>query len=359
MSQNRERDVVTDHPSHIDKAREVFFAQKGLPVEEIGHAILRSWIRCADMGLDERATPHMEAPTRSELKSLQERHEALRRICRPELGALYSESREISGIVVLTNAAGEILDAVGDASFADKAAQVALRPGARWSEAGTGTNAIGTALAERRAVAVNGAEHYFQGHQGLSCAATPIIDPRGATLGVLDISTPALAQNSHMLGLVRMAVEQIEHRLCRGGFEGCQTVRFQTDPNLLGVAREGILVVREGVVVAANRRGLSLVNRSWEGLDHMHVGELFDTVAGRLSAGRVLGTDGREFYVQIDEEAATQRLPQVVQTSLEDVELSTIRQAVALHKGSVSAAARQLGIHRSTIYRRLSGDIPG
>lgn len=344
--------MTQSNPSQIEQAREVFFAGKGLPVEQISHAILRSWIRCADMGLDERATPHVESPTRTELKSLHERHEALRRVCLPELDALYGEAREISGIVILTNARGEILDAVGDSSFADKAAQVSLSPGALWSEDGTGTNAIGTAIAERRAVAVNGAEHYFRGHQSLSCAATPIIDPRGATIGVLDISTPALASSGHVLGLVRLAVEQIEHRLFRGGFDGCQTLRFQTDPNLLGVAREGILVLKDGVIVAANRRGLSLIGRTWDVLDHIHVEELFDITAGRLAPGLLRGQDGREFHTVLDGETAGPSLP-LDRPRLEEVELSAIRQALAVHNGSVSAAARQLGIHRSTIYRRL------
>ena len=345
--------MTQNSPSQIEQARKVFFADKGLPVEQISHAILRSWIRCADMGLDERATPHVNAPTHSELKHLHEKHEALRRICRPELDALYGEAREISGIVILTNSRGEILDAVGDSSFADKAAQVSLSPGAMWSEDGTGTNAIGTAIAERRAVAVNGAEHYFLGHQGLSCAATPIIDPRGATIGVLDISTPASASSGHVLGLVRLAVEQIEHRLFRGGFDGCRTLRFQTDANLLGVAREGILVLKDGVIVAANRRGLSRVGRSWDFLDHMHIEELFDVTAGRLAPGVLRSHDGREFHALLDEEIAGSSLS-VGQPRLEEVELSTIRQTLALHNGSVSAAARQLGIHRSTIYRRLN-----
>ncbi len=340
--------------SQIQKAREVFFARKGLPVEHIGHSILRSWIRCADMGLDERATPHVNAPTASEIRLLQEKHEALRRISRPELDALYTEAREMSGIVILTNARGEILDAVGDASFADKAAQVALRPGAQWSEDGTGTNAIGTALAERRAAVVNGAEHYFQSHQVLTCAATPIIDPRGAVIGVLDISAPATQQNGQIIGLVRMAVEQIEHRLFRGGFDGCQTLRFQTDPNLLGVAREGILVLKDGIVVAANRRGLALIGRNWDSIDHMHIEEIFDRPSHNVTSGRLKSVDGRDFYTQIDAEGqAPQSLSATSSLSLEDVELTTIKHTLASHGGNVSATARHLGIHRSTIYRRL------
>lgn len=336
-------------PTQIQKARDVFFAGKGLPVDQIGHAVLRSWIRCADMGLDAGKTPALDAPTASEIRLLHEKHEALRRICRPELDALYSEAREISGIVILTNAKGEILDAVGDARFADKAAQVALRPGAQWSEDGTGTNAIGTALAERRAVVVNGAEHYFQGHQGLSCAATPIIDPRGAIVGVLDISSPAAEHNGHVLGMVRMAVEQIEHRLFRGGFDGCQTLRFQTDPNLLGVAREGILVMKDDVIVAANRRGLALIGRNWDGLDQMRIDDIFDS---HPTHTRLRTHDGREFFAQMDGHAAP--APALPCQSLEDIELASMRQALEAHNGNVSAAARSLNIHRSTLYRRLS-----
>ncbi len=337
----------------VAQARDVFFGHKGLPVEQVNHAILRSWIRCADMGLDAGAAPWREAPTASEVRQLHEKYEALSRICRPELDALHSEAREISGIVVLTNARGEIIDAVGDPSFAGKAAQVALRPGALWSEDGTGTNAIGTALAERRAVSVNGAEHYFQVHGGLSCAATPIIDPRGAIIGVLDISTPATVQAGAALGLIRMAVEQIEHRLFRGGFEGCRTLRFQTDPNLLGAAREGILAVRDGVIVAANRRGLSLIGQSWDAIDHTRIDEVFDFAGGEPAAGPARGRDGRDFHLRVDEDGRAAPLPRVQSPSLDDVELSAIRQALDLHRGNVSAAARQLGIHRSTIYRRM------
>ncbi|MCR6658342.1 MAG: helix-turn-helix domain-containing protein [Asticcacaulis sp.] len=347
--------MTAAEPSQIQKAREVFFARKGLPVDQIGHSILRSWIRCADMGLDERALPAIDAPTASEIRLLHEKHEALRRISRPELDALYSEAREISGIVILTNAKGEILDAVGDPGFADKAAQVALRPGILWSEDGTGTNAIGTALAERRSVVVNGGEHYFQSHQVLTCSATPIIDPRGATLGVLDISVPATQQSGHVLGMVRMAVEQIEHRLFRNGFDGCRTLRFQTDPNLLGAAREGILVLKDGIVVAANRRGLSLVGRTWDGLDQLHVEEIFDTRVAHLASGRLRAQDGRDFFAQFEGESAGPTLSTAPQQSLEDIELSSIRQALEAHGGNVSAAARHLGIHRSTIYRRIQG----
>ncbi|MFT3996853.1 MAG: helix-turn-helix domain-containing protein [Asticcacaulis sp.] len=345
--------VTLADPARVEAARKVFFEQHGLPVDQVGHAILRSWIRCADMGLDAFADPRAEAPSAHDVRTLHERHEALRRISRPELDALYAEARDLSGIVILTNARGEILDAVGDPAFAGRAAEVALKPGVLWSEDGIGTNAIGTAIAERRAVAVNGAEHYFQAHKVLSCAATPIIDPRGAVLGVLDISTPATPQGGHMLGLMRLAVEQIEHRLFREGFESCQTLRFHSEASLVGASREGILVFRDGVVVAANRRGLSLMGRNWEDLDTLRFEELFDGAGLRSGAVQLRSHDGRAFHGRCDADGQGVLMGD---GRLEDMETAAIRRALEAHGGNVSAAARALGIHRSTIYRRMGLD---
>lgn len=343
---------MTTDPIRVEAARKAFFEKHSLPVDQVGHAILRSWIRCADMGLNAAADPRTEAPSTSDVRLLHEKHEALRRISRPELDALHAEARELSGIVILTNARGEILDAVGDPGFAGKAAEVALRPGVLWSEDGTGTNAIGTAIAERRPVAVNGAEHYFQAHRVLSCAATPIIDPRGAVLGVLDLSTPAHMQGGHMLGLMRLAVEQIEHRLFREGFESCQTLRFHSDSSLLGAAREGILVFRDGVVVAANRRGLSLTGRNWDDLDSLRFDDLFDAGGLRPGALHLRDHEGRLYHARCEEDGTAPAVTNLTEGRLDDVETAAIRRALEAHGGNVSAAARALGIHRSTIYRK-------
>lgn len=350
--------MVRDGDSPIAAARSQFFTEGRLPADRVGHAVLRSWIRCADMGFRERATPAPDPLTQGELRHLRERHAHFTRLCRPELELLAADARETGSVVILTDATGMVLDSVGDTAFAGRAAQVALRPGVDWSEANAGTNAIGVALAERRAVAVHGGEHFFDGHELLSCSATPIIDPRGALLGVLDISGSSRVPHTHALGLVRMAVAQIEHRLLRQGFEGCGVLRLHSDPSMLGTVREGALVFRDGVLVAANRRGLGLVGLDWDALDRATFGELFDGVPGGRGVASLRGARGEIFTCDWQEagggEPSLPGGPAAGAETLHDAETGLILDTLRQCGGNVSAAARRLGIHRSTIHRRLA-----
>lgn len=175
-----------------------------------------------------------------------------------------------------------VLDTHGSANFADRAARVALRPGVAWSECSTGTNAIGAAIVDRRAVEVRGAEHYFEPHHILSCSAVPITDPKGELVGVLDLSGHASVHHLHALGLVRLAVDQIEHRFFEQGFELCHVLRFHTDPALLGTPREGVFVFEDNRLVAANRHGAALLGLGSESPIQRRFGELFVNGLTRL-----------------------------------------------------------------------------
>src|SRR6185295_4958828 len=61
--------------------------------------------------------------------------------------------------------------------------------GAVWSEAGAGTNAIGTALAVDHLVQVHAAEHFSEVVYAWTCAAAPVHDPEdGRLLGIIDLT---------------------------------------------------------------------------------------------------------------------------------------------------------------------------
>ncbi|WP_341991153.1 sigma-54-dependent Fis family transcriptional regulator [Azorhizobium sp. AG788] len=259
----------------VRSARQRFFTHGEVAEGLVAAPILRSWQRCAQQGLDIADPPRVEPISAPALRELQQRHDLLRRMTRPEIEALRADAKLTDSVVILTDAAGLVLDMAGNADFADRASKVDLRPGVPWSEAATGTNAIGTALVEKRPIAVHGAEHFFHPHRILACAAAPILDPRGALAGVLDMSGHAGVRHLHALGLVRLAVEQIEHRLFEHGFDHCTVFRFHRERELLGTAREGILVFEGERLVAANRYGLHLIQLDWSALDQVTATEVF------------------------------------------------------------------------------------
>lgn len=260
------------------------------PADMVPAPILRSWERCATLGLEMRSRPRIEPLTAQDMRSLHERCEALRRICRPEIEALHADAQATDSIVILTDADGLVIDTVGSADFAEQAARVALRPGVPWREDATGTNAIGTALIERRPIAVHGAEHFFEMHRILSCAAMPILDPHGRLVGALDLSGHAAGDHRHALGLVRLAVDQIEHRLFEHGFEDHEVIRIHRDPALLGTAREGILAFAGRRLVAANRTGLEQLGLDWQALGVRRFEDIFETGFARQASAGILRT---------------------------------------------------------------------
>ncbi|RJF70638.1 sigma-54-dependent Fis family transcriptional regulator [Rhodopseudomonas palustris] len=286
---------ASDHDA-VFVARRRFFDEGRSVSGIIAAPILRSWERCAGQGLDVSRSPSLEPPTAYELRELQERHARLSRLARPELDALQGDARLTGSVVVLTDTAGVLLDMVGDAAFAGRAAEVALRPGVSWNEAATGTNAIGTALVERQPIVVHGAEHFFEHHRILACAAAPLIDPRGNIAGALDMTGPAAIRHVHALGLMRLAAEQIEHRFFSEGFEHCTMLRFHADRALVGTPREGVLAFADGVLVGANRRGLDLLKLDWSAIDRARLATLLPGIRPSDQIQPLRGPEGSRLY---------------------------------------------------------------
>lgn len=107
------------------------------------------------------------------------RNAALCAHARPVMETLSAQIAGTQSMVVLTDASGIVLHALGDDEFMGRAARVALRPGAVWSERSKGTNAVGTALAMGEALQVTGPQHFLHVNQFLACSCAPILDPQG------------------------------------------------------------------------------------------------------------------------------------------------------------------------------------
>lgn len=338
----------------LARARRDFF-DRGAQPHGLSPAIFRSWLRCAERGFDSHKEPRSEPVGRGALRELHERNDELIRLSRPELEALAAEARDTASLAILTDASGLVLDAFGDRDFAGKAAGVSLQQGAPWAEAAAGTNAIGAALVERRAIEVRGSEHFFDSHRILTCAAAPIFDPRGAMIGALDISGHASVPQLHALSLIRLGVDQIEHRMFAEGFDGRDVVRLHSDPALLGAAQEGVLVFEGARLVAANRHALKLLELDWNALGARSFGDLFD--GGKLSpteTARLRTRSGGALHARL-----SRHEPRPVPVRAPTLAEAPASAAPAIHPAAdepVFDAATKASLKRAV--RLLDGDVP-
>jgi len=233
------------------------------PAALLGATLARSWQRSHQTGLPTHGrtagAPHASA---AQLARAMARQYELISHARPVMDYMLPHVQATDSLIMLADAQGLLLQSLGDDHFADRAHRVALRPGAQWSEAVRGTNAIGTALAECAPVVVHGAEHYLARNGFLSCSAAPIFDPAGRLLGAIDISGDHRAYHpsslAHTLALACAAACMVEHRLFETWHAAGLRLRFHAQAEGIGTLGEGLLAVADdGQLIGANSQALA------------------------------------------------------------------------------------------------------
>ncbi|WPH17168.1 sigma-54-dependent Fis family transcriptional regulator [Variovorax paradoxus] len=230
----------------------------------IDAALRRSWERSRGFGLAPAGrapgAPHASA---AQLARALEQQRELASHARPVMEFLFEQMRDTDSLVILADAQGMLLEAMGDANFADRAQRVALRPGANWHERWRGTNAIGTALADAAPVVVHAGEHYLDRNGFLTCTAAPITGPDGCMLGVLDISGDHRGHHRHALALVRLAVRTVEQKLFDTRHAADLRLRLHLQPEGIGSVAEGLLALSDdGRLIGANAAALAMLGLS-------------------------------------------------------------------------------------------------
>lgn len=248
-----------------------------------------AWARSRDHGLDPAQALPDTTLARADFTDRLEANARLLTFSRPVIENLYRQIDCPASTVLLTDSQGLILSAVGDTAFLDRAARVALSPGAQWSEAAMGANAIGTALFTGEVVAVQGQEHFLERNRILTCVATPILAPTGGIAGILDISTDARADLSHADALLRTTAELIEHRLIESLDAGFLVLRFHPRPDLIGTPFEGLALFDEGGQLIACNRAARTVLRLYREFPQTHCAACFATDWRHLVAWAALG----------------------------------------------------------------------
>ena len=84
--------------------------------------------------------------------------------------------------------------------------KVHLAPGFLFSERTAGTNGLGLSLADRTPSLVRAEEHYCTALRGYTCAAAPVLDPRGGGLiGTINLTTWSQSSSELLLALAQSA----------------------------------------------------------------------------------------------------------------------------------------------------------
>ena len=286
---------------------------------------------------------------------------------------------------------------------------VAHRLGVNLSEEAVGTTAPGIVAKTGRACSVMGGEHFFAGVRNMHCAAAPIRGVDGRLAGVLDISSEEQPFHFDAAALVALYAEALENRLLVAQSRDLLLLRLQVHPALLDTPGAGLVGVDEqGYVVWANAVAAGLLGRhaihppkratleEVFGLDYAAVSSLPREQARLVALPNGLSVwlltqqrprDGGQHLFAIEsaiaagpwsacepnhETSSPNAEPPAdldegdstclaAQTQASAPDASTLRECsrdiitCALRDcgGSVSKAAKQLGVSRGLIYRRL------
>jgi transcriptional regulator of acetoin/glycerol metabolism len=191
--------------------------------DEVSQPLAARWARAAAFGVPRDGDAYPVGPGDAELTERRARFDDVLRDRRPLLDPLARHLAASACCAIVADPDGIILSAHCGPGFDNPAARVRLVPGADWSEGARGTNAIGTAIAERAPIAVIGKAHYERRNGALFCYASPVFDAAGELAVVIDVSGAIEHDDASLSRSVREAAAAVERALrvmayARAGF---------------------------------------------------------------------------------------------------------------------------------------------
>jgi transcriptional regulator of acetoin/glycerol metabolism len=200
--------ALTSYDKRVRAARAAFLESTEIPSGVVSDRVLKSWRRSQASGVDPDALEPVfggEVDIDSELC----------RLAKPVLAELANSLVDTSTAIFLTDPQARVLMCwVPDAVLRRKMEALRPEPGYRFDEESTGTNAVGTALEERRATTIVGAEHYSEMMHDAACVAIPLHHPATRRLvGVVDLTCLRGNANGLLLPLAQRCARDIESQL--------------------------------------------------------------------------------------------------------------------------------------------------
>lgn len=171
--------------------------------------IARSHDRCLAYGIPPRRRVSSRILSGQELAAKLEEKRELVVAAEPFIGQLYGFVKGSGFFAILTDEDGCILMVTGDEEILARATSLKMIAGAYMDERSIGTNAMGSAILEGRAIQVSGSEHFITAYHRWTCSCAPIRDAEGKIIGTLDLTGDRENVHPHTLGMVVAATDAI------------------------------------------------------------------------------------------------------------------------------------------------------
>ncbi|TAJ98502.1 MAG: PAS domain S-box protein [Candidatus Manganitrophaceae bacterium] len=181
------------------------------PEGPLRKVILESWQRSRADGIDPKPSQLLlHGIPEEDLQARLDLNQEWVDIAALHLDWISSSLAQIPHAVFLVDRDGIVLYATGNDARMRESFHVV--PGYDWSERKMGTNAVGTALAGKRAIAVSGPEHFIQLFHSYTCTGVPI-HTNGEVVGAIGIGTPVADGNPERMILTSHTAYIIEREL--------------------------------------------------------------------------------------------------------------------------------------------------
>jgi len=230
----------------------------------LNRSIAESWQRCRRLGVDPafgkcqniRNTRELDAESRG-----------LSDLVAETRNEIYEHVRGRGLLITISDRQGYLISMCGDYRTLLTADRLNFGPGANWSEASVGTNAIGTALVSEHALVVSGREHFCEGHHAWICSAAPIFDLFGRVMGCVDISGPTSANHHMALTLAVKSARAVESQMLKQQAAELQEQSSRIVSSAFSVVTTGLMVMDTGGISQnVNPAAAILLNRKTDEL---------------------------------------------------------------------------------------------
>ena len=302
--------------------------------EAARNPLVASWQR--SRVLHELSPDKVNAPeriTKQELNEAQEELGLLLNLSNTTLDQLYLAVGDVGCSVVLADKNGIAIARRGAESDDFTFNKWGLWTGAIWSEESEGTNGIGTCIVEKRPLTIHKDQHFHSKNTRLSCTAAPIFDHNANLMAVIDVSSCRADLTARFSQLISLAVVDTARRIETDHFS-------QSFPDAQ-------------IILAPEPYSTNMTSKLLKGTALLAV-DRDDLIVGATRSAR-------DFYGLTDVDLNGPLSLSILQGKTVDLardyvlsESRIIQQSLAKSGGNISAAAREMGISRATLHRKLN-----